>query len=202
MPFLDEDFLPASPAARDLYHRVAAAEPIIDYHCHLSPQDIAEDRRFDDLHQAWLAGDHYKWRAMRADGVPEDLITGGAPPLEKFRAWARTVPHTLRNPLFHWTHLELRRHFGIETLLEESTADLIWQEANRQLATADLSARGSCGGSKLPSSARLTTRPMPRLARDDRRLGLPDASRADVSPRCGPQGDPARSRTGLGPEAQ
>jgi len=142
MPFLDEDFLLASPAARDLYHRVAAAEPIIDYHCHLSPQDIAEDRRFDDLHQAWLAGDHYKWRAMRADGVPEDLITGGAPPLEKFRAWARTVPHTLRNPLFHWTHLELRRHFGIATLLEESTADLIWEEANRQLATADLSARG------------------------------------------------------------
>jgi glucuronate isomerase len=142
MPFLDDDFLLAGAAARDLYHRVAAAEPIIDYHCHLSPRDIAEDRRFENLHEAWLAGDHYKWRAMRADGVPEDLITGAAPPQEKFRAWARTVPHTLRNPLFHWTHLELRRYFGIETLLEASTADAVWAEANRQLATADLSARG------------------------------------------------------------
>jgi glucuronate isomerase len=142
MAFLDDDFLLASPQARDLYQRVAAAEPIVDYHCHLSPQDIAEDRRFENLHEAWLAGDHYKWRAMRADGVAEDLITGGAPPLEKFRAWARTVPHTLRNPLFHWTHLELQRHFGIETLLEASTADLVWHEANRLLATGDLSARG------------------------------------------------------------
>ncbi len=142
MPFLDDDFLLAGSEARDLYHRVASAEPIIDYHCHLSPRDIAEDRRFENLHEAWLAGDHYKWRAMRADGVPEDLITGAAPPQEKFRAWARTVPHTLRNPLFHWTHLELRRYFGIETLLEASTADAVWAEANRQLATADLSARG------------------------------------------------------------
>jgi len=142
MPFLDDDFLLASEPARDLYHRVAAARPIIDYHCHLSPQDIAEDRRFENLHEAWLAGDHYKWRAMRADGVAEDLITGPAPAIEKFRAWARTVPHTLRNPLFHWTHLELRRHFGIETLLEESSADSVWAEANRQLATSDLSARG------------------------------------------------------------
>ena len=142
MPFLDDDFLLASAPARDLYHRVAAVQPIVDYHCHLAPQDIAEDRRFDDLHQAWLAGDHYKWRAMRAAGVAEELITGAAPPEEKFRAWARTVPQTLRNPLFHWTHLELRRHFGIETLLDESSADSIWQEANRQLATADLSARG------------------------------------------------------------
>jgi glucuronate isomerase len=141
MPFLDDDFLLASGPAQDLYHRVAAVEPIIDYHCHLSPQDIAEDRRFENLHEAWLAGDHYKWRAMRADGVPEELITGAAPAVEKFRAWARTVPHTLRNPLFHWTHLELRRHFGIETLLDESTADGVWAEANRQLATGDLSAR-------------------------------------------------------------
>ena len=142
MPFLAADFLLSSDPARDLYHRVAAAQPIIDYHCHLSPKDIAEDRQFANLHEAWLEGDHYKWRAMRADGVAEDLITGAAPPLEKFRAWARTVPHTLRNPLFHWTHLELARHFGVETLLEESSADSIWHEANRQLATADLSARG------------------------------------------------------------
>jgi len=142
MRFLDAHFLLASDPARDLYHRVAAAQPIVDYHCHLSPQDIAEDRRFENLHAAWLEGDHYKWRAMRADGVAEELITGAAPPLEKFRAWARTVPRTLRNPLFHWTHLELARHFGIDALLEESSADAIWHEANRQLATADLSARG------------------------------------------------------------
>jgi glucuronate isomerase len=142
MRFLDAHFLLASDPARDLYHRVAAAQPIVDYHCHLSPKDIAEDRRFENLHAAWLEGDHYKWRAMRADGIAEDLITGAAPPQDKFRAWARTVPHTLRNPLFHWTHLELARHFGIDTLLEESSADAIWHEANRQLTTADLSARG------------------------------------------------------------
>ena len=142
MPFLDENFLLASDTAIDLYHRVAAEQPIVDYHSHLSPQDIAEDRHFANLHEAWLEGDHYKWRGMRADGVAEELITGSAPPQEKFRAWARTVPHTLRNPLFHWTHLELRRYFGIEKLLEESTADTIWTEANRQLSTGDLSARG------------------------------------------------------------
>ncbi len=142
MPFLDENFLLASDTAIDLYHRVAAEQPIVDYHSHLSPQDIAEDRHFANLHEAWLEGDHYKWRGMRADGVAEELITGSAPPQEKFRAWARTVPHTLRNPLFHWTHLELRRYFGIEKLLEESTADTIWTEANRQLSTGDISARG------------------------------------------------------------
>ena len=142
MAFCDADFLLSSPAGADLYHRVAAPLPIVDYHSHLSPRDIAEDRRFEDLHAVWLAGDHYKWRAMRADGVPEDLITGGAAPWEKFRAWAATVPHTLRNPLFHWTHLELRRYFGIEDLLEPATAVRIWTEANRQLATADLTARG------------------------------------------------------------
>ena len=142
MPFCDDSFLLSGPVARDLYHRVAARQPIVDYHCHLSPRDIAEDRRFENLHAVWLAGDHYKWRAMRADGVAEDLITGVAPPREKFRAWARTVPHTLRNPLFHWTHLELRRHFGIEDLLEDASADAIWEEANRQLAHGDLTARG------------------------------------------------------------
>jgi glucuronate isomerase len=142
MPFCDTDFLLSCPAASDLYHRVAAALPIVDYHSHLSPRDIAEDRRFEDLHAVWLAGDHYKWRAMRADGVAEDFITGAAAPEEKFRAWAATVPHTLRNPLFHWTHLELRRYFGIEDVLEPATAVRIWAEANRQLATGDLTARG------------------------------------------------------------
>ena len=142
MPFLTDDFLLSTPAAADLYHRVAAGQPIVDFHCHLSPRDIAEDRQFENLHAIWLEGDHYKWRAMRADGVAEDLITGAASPREKFGAWARTVPHTLRNPLFHWTHLELRRHFGIDDLLDESTAERIWQEANRQLQGRGLSARG------------------------------------------------------------
>ena len=142
MGFCDESFLLSNPVATDLYHRVAAGCGIIDYHCHLSPQDIAADRRFENLHAAWLAGDYYKWRAMRADGVSEERITGAAPPREKFQAWAETVPHTLRNPLFHWTHLELRRHFGIEDLLEPASAETIWNEANRQLATGPLTARG------------------------------------------------------------
>jgi glucuronate isomerase len=142
MAFCDADFLLSNPVAADLYHRVAAGQPIVDYHCHLSPKDIAEDRRFETLHAAWLEGDHYKWRAMRADGVAEERITGGAAPREKFQAWAETVPHTLRNPLFHWTHLELRRHFGIDDLLDGMTAERVWTEANRQLATGPLTARG------------------------------------------------------------
>ena len=142
MAFLDDDFLLSNPEARRLWNDVAKGQAIVDYHCHLSPRDIAEDRRFADLHAIWLDGDHYKWRAMRANGVPEDLITGSATPREKFQAWAATVPATLRNPLFHWTHLELRRHFGITDLLEPATANKIWDEANRQLATSDLTARG------------------------------------------------------------
>ena len=142
MGFCDASFLLSTATAADLFHRVAAVQPIVDYHCHLSPRDIAEDRRFEDLHAVWLAGDHYKWRAMRACGVAEDLITGAASPREKFQAWAETVPATLRNPLFHWTHLELRRYFGIDRLLEPATAEAVWTEANRQLATGDLTARG------------------------------------------------------------
>lgn len=142
MAFLDDGFLLSNPEARRLWDEVAKAQPIVDYHCHLSPRDIAEDRRFADLHAIWLDGDHYKWRAMRANGVDEDLITGAAAPREKFLAWAATVPATLRNPLFHWTHLELRRHFGIDELLEPASAGRIWEEANRQLATGDLTARG------------------------------------------------------------
>jgi len=141
MGFCDDAFLLSTPVAADLYHR-AAAQPIVDYHCHLSPKDIAEDRRFETLHAAWLEGDHYKWRAMRADGVNEERITGSATPREKFQAWAETVPHTLRNPLFHWAHLELRRHFGIDDLLDGTTAEKVWTEANRQLASGPLTARG------------------------------------------------------------
>ena len=140
-PFLDDNFLLSNDAARRLYHDYAAPQPIIDYHCHLSPKDIAENRRFANLFEIWLEGDHYKWRAMRANGIAEGFITGDASPYEKFLAWARTVPYTLRNPLYHWTHLELQRYFGITELLDESSAPKIWERANTDL-TQDLTAHG------------------------------------------------------------
>jgi len=133
--FLTQDFLLSNDVARRLYHQFAAPQPILDYHCHLSPRDIAENRRFANLFEIWLEGDHYKWRAMRANGVQEKYITGDAPPYEKFLAWARTVPYTLRNPLYHWTHLELQRYFGIHELLDETTAPAIWERANAALQT-------------------------------------------------------------------
>ncbi len=142
MTFIHDDFLLHSEAAKRLYHEYAAAEPILDYHCHLSPKDIAENRRFHDLYEIWLEGDHYKWRAMRANAVPERYCTGDAAPFEKFMAWARTVPHTLRNPLYHWTHLELSRYFGIEELLDERSAPDIWKRAKALLATDELRAQG------------------------------------------------------------
>jgi glucuronate isomerase len=111
MKFIHEDFLLQTRAARRLYHQFAEPEPILDYHCHLSPRDIAENRQFNDLFEIWLEGDHYKWRAMRSNGVAERYCTGEAKPFEKFQAWAATVPHTVRNPLYHWTHLELKRYF-------------------------------------------------------------------------------------------
>src|SRR6201997_4125736 len=137
--FLTEDFLLSNDAARRLYGQFAAPQPILDYHCHLSPRDISENRQFANLYEIWLEGDHYKWRAMRANGIPEKYITGSATPYEKFLAWARTVPYTLRNPLYHWTHLELQRYFGISQLLDESSAPRIWDEANEKLQ--DLSAQ-------------------------------------------------------------
>lgn len=132
-PFLGDDFLLENEIAAELYHEHAAPCPIIDYHCHLSPADIASDRRFNDLTEIWLEGDHYKWRAMRAAGVPEHYITGPATAWEKFEKWAETVPATVRNPLFHWTHLELRRYFGIAETLSPRTARDIWEAANAQL---------------------------------------------------------------------
>ena len=111
-------------------------------HCHLSPRDIAENRQFKNLFEIWLEGDHYKWRAMRANGVAERYCTGAATPFEKFQAWAATVPHTLRNPLYHWTHLELKRYFGIDELLNEGSAERIWKRAGQRLATPELSAQG------------------------------------------------------------
>lgn len=142
MSFIHDDFLLSSAAARRLYHEFAKDEPIIDYHNHLPPKDIAEDRQFRNLHEIWLEGDHYKWRAMRCNGVPERLITGTASPKEKFLAWAATVPHTLRNPLYHWTHLELKRYFGIDELLNEQTAPAIWEKTEAMLAQREMSARG------------------------------------------------------------
>jgi glucuronate isomerase len=142
MTFIQEDFLLGNKPARRLYHRFAEAEPIFDYHCHISPKDIAENRQFKNLFEIWLEGDHYKWRAMRANGVAEKFCTGNATPEEKFGAWAETVPHTLRNPLYHWTHLELKRYFGISDLLSEKTAAKIWKQANAQLATPALTTQG------------------------------------------------------------
>ena len=141
--FLDEDFLLDTPVAVDLFHGVAAQQPIIDYHCHLSPHQVAGDHRFRSITEIWLEGDHYKWRAMRADGVPERLITGDAPDWDKFAAWARTVPHTLRNPLYHWTHLELRFPFGVrDQRLNGGTARPIFDHCNRRLAEDGFTAQG------------------------------------------------------------
>ena len=140
--FIHDDFLLEGPVARRLYHDHAAPLPIIDYHNHLPPREIAEDRRFENLTRAWLAGDHYKWRAMRTRGVPERLITGDASDEEKFLQWAATVPATLRNPLYHWTHLELKRPFGIERLLDAGSAPAVWKAGNAKLARPDFSVRG------------------------------------------------------------
>ncbi len=133
MTFITDDLLLTNDAARTLYHDYAAEMPIYDYHCHLVPADLAANRKYENLYEIWLAGDHYKWRAMRANGIGEAYCTGEAEPYDKFLAFAKTVPHTLRNPLFHWTHLELLRYFGIDTLLNEDTAREIWDEANRQI---------------------------------------------------------------------
>jgi len=140
--FMDKDFLLQTDAARELYHDHAATLPIIDYHCHLSPREVAEDKRFRSITELWLGGDHYKWRAMRANGVDERYITGDASDWEKFQKWAETIPYTFRNPLYHWTHLELRTAFGIHELLNPDTVRKIFEECNERLASPDFSARG------------------------------------------------------------
>lgn len=142
MAFINDDFLLGTKFARKLYHKYAEPEPIFDYHCHIPPRDIAENRQFKNLFEIWLEGDHYKWRAMRTNGVAERYCTGDAKPEEKFKAWAATVPHTLRNPLFHWTHLELKRYFGVSELLSEKTAAKVWKAANAKLATPEFSTQG------------------------------------------------------------
>jgi glucuronate isomerase len=140
--FLNEDFLLQNEIACELYHDYAATMPIIDYHCHLSSKDIAENRKFNNLTEIWLEGDHYKWRAMRANGVAEKYITGDASDWEKFEAWAATVPYTLRNPLYHWTHMELKRPFGIDTILSQKNAREVYDECSTLLQTADYQVQG------------------------------------------------------------
>lgn len=140
--FLTEDFLLSNNTAKKLYNDFAASLPIIDYHNHLSPELIAKDYQFKNITEVWLSGDHYKWRAMRAFGIDEKYITGSASAKEKFMKWAEVVPHTLRNPLYHWTHLELKRYFDIDELLSEATAEKIWEECNRQIAEKSHSANG------------------------------------------------------------
>jgi glucuronate isomerase len=140
--FLCDDFLLETSTAKKLYHEFAADMPIIDYHCHLSPKDIAEDRQFKNITEAWLEGDHYKWRAMRANGIDESYVTGSKSDEEKFQKWAETVPFTIRNPLYHWTHLELRRYFGITEILDGSTAKDIYTRASHALTSEGFSCRG------------------------------------------------------------
>src|SRR5512147_1250615 len=125
--FISDDFLLESDVAADLYFRFARDLPIIDFHTHLSPEWMARNHRFRSITEIWLDGDHYKWRAMRASGVPERLCSGDAPDWERFEAWARTVPETLMNPLYHWTHMELRRPFGVDLLLGPSTAKAVFE---------------------------------------------------------------------------
>lgn len=139
--FMGEDFLLQTKTAQLLYEEYAKQMPIIDYHCHLSPQQIAEDIKFENLTQAWLYGDHYKWRAMRTSGIDEDYCTGDKTDYEKFEKWAATVPYTMRNPLYHWTHLELKRYFGINELLDPTTAKSVYENASAQIQTDGFSIR-------------------------------------------------------------
>lgn len=139
--FLDENFLLKTSTAQRLYHEFAQGMPILDYHCHLPPKEISEDHQFENLTQAWLYGDHYKWRAMRTHGISEEYCTGTKPDREKFQKWAETVPFTVRNPLYHWTHLELRRYFGIEKILDSQSANEIYEQVSEWLGTEDYSVK-------------------------------------------------------------
>ncbi len=141
--FMDDNFVLQTETAQQLYHEHAKKQPIIDYHCHLDPKQIAEDRKFDNLGQIWLEGDHYKWRAMRTNGIDERFCTGKeVTDWEKFEKWAETVPYTMRNPLYHWTHLELKTAFGVTKLLNPNTAREIYDECTAKLRTPEYSARG------------------------------------------------------------
>lgn len=141
-PFIHDDFLLDNKEAQELYHQYAEKMPIIDYHCHLSPQEIAENKQYRNITEIWLGGDHYKWRAMRTNGVGEKYITGSATDREKFDKWAETMPKCIGNPLYHWTHLELKRYFGLDQLLSPETADTIWHHCNKLLEKEEFCARG------------------------------------------------------------
>ena len=141
-PFMNQDFLLKSETAKVLYHEHAEKMPIIDYHCHINPMEIYEDKRYNSITEVWLGGDHYKWRAMRSCGVPEYYITGEATAAEKFRKWAETIPNLIGNPLYHWTHLELQRYFGITEPLNGDNAMEIYEKCNAILAQPDMSVRG------------------------------------------------------------
>ena len=139
--FMDEDFLLTSDAAKKLYHDYAENMPIVDYHCHINPQEICEDRKFENITQVWLGGDHYKWRQMRSNGVDEKYITGDATDREKFQKWAETLEKLIGNPLYHWSHLELKRYFGYEGYLNGETAEEVWNLCNKKLAQDDMTVR-------------------------------------------------------------
>ncbi|WP_424245248.1 glucuronate isomerase [Elusimicrobium posterum] len=140
--FLDKDFLLSTETAKKLYHECAALKPIVDYHCHINPKEIAEDRKFENITQVWLGGDHYKWRQMRSNGVDERFVTGDASDREKFQKWAETLERAIGNPLYHWSHLELRTYFGYEGVLNSDTAEEVWTLCNKKLQEAGMSVRG------------------------------------------------------------
>lgn len=139
---MDKDFILSTPTAQTLYHDYAASMPIVDYHCHVSPQEIYEDKHFENLFQVWLSGDHYKWRIMRSNGVDERFITGDAPEREKFQKFAEALPRTIGNPMYHWCHLELKNYFGYEGVLNGDTAEEVWQLTAKKLKAADMGVRG------------------------------------------------------------
>jgi glucuronate isomerase len=139
--FLNDNFLLDNEVSVELYHNHAKKMPIFDYHCHLSPKEIAEDKRYKNITELWLGGDHYKWRAMRSNGIDEKYITGDATDYEKFKAWTSTVPYCIGNPLYHWSHLELKRYFGIDSIISPETTDEIWEKANAMLQEDGFTAR-------------------------------------------------------------
>ena len=139
--FMDQDFLLETETARKLYHDYAAKMPVLDYHCHISPKEIAEDRKFENITQVWLGCDHYKWRQMRSNGVEEKYITGDASDREKFQKWAETLEKAIGNPLYHWSHLELQRYFGYYGALNGETAEEVWNLCNAKLQEDGMSAR-------------------------------------------------------------
>ncbi len=141
-PFMDETFLLNNQTAVDLYEKYAKNQPIIDYHCHINPREIAENRQFDNITQVWLGGDHYKWRLIRSNGVPEEEITGSADDRTKFQRFAEALPKAIGNPMYHWTHLELKRYFGYQGILNGDTAETVWQLCNEKLKSPELSVRG------------------------------------------------------------